>query len=611
MSQSEARRSSGNVTIENLTIVKGSGKLIEIRFDASWASSFRRDPDEGAGNWDAAWIFVKYTGREKRELSVKPTVIHDLNVGRPGTLLDALRGPKWKPLSSAVAGLDDEADHRVTLVKRGHWILHQDSDVPMGEPITDTFEVKREKSPRGKLPKLVVSSRVGTRHARIVEVVEEPDGGVVDLSEDHLGIFLRRHDRGEGPARYEGITLRCRPEQGWPFAADEEGKSKISLAVFGVEMIYVPESPFHLGDPEGKDGPPSCFWDVSKEKAKASAGGKVDRTYEVTSEAAIPLRRPGHGGGSALTFLTTTTGSPGDPTGTIPAAYPKGFGAFYLMRCQVTQRQYADFVNTLHGPGRTSRYSYWTESFRYSVYMTSSDGWRVVGRPDRACNWLSWMDGMAYAAWAGLRPMTELEFEKACRGPAPPVAKEYAWGTTQAVRAEAILGSESDGRFLATGNASFDQRTFMGGDGGAGPLPGDAFGAAMHNLRDFIYKARPAGWEAPLPNARERSGASYYGVMGLSGNLWELCVTAGDKEGRSFTGEHGKGRVDLFGTPDCKALGWPGADAKGMGARGGSWYTPKEKLMVADRSMGTGLQGYTSRAHDLGFRAARTAPKRK
>jgi len=38
-----------------------------------------------------------------------------------------------------------------------------------------------------------------------------------------------------------------------------------------------------------------------------------------------------------------------------------------------------------------------------------------------ACNLLSWWDGAKFAAWAGLRPMSELEYEKACRGPLKPV----------------------------------------------------------------------------------------------------------------------------------------------------------------------------------------------
>ena len=49
---------------------------------------------------------------------------------------------------------------------------------------------------------------------------------------------------------------------------------------------------------------------------------------------------------------------------------------------------------------------------------------------DIACNFLNWADGAAYADWAGLRPMTELEYVKASRGTRSPVVNEYAWSTT-------------------------------------------------------------------------------------------------------------------------------------------------------------------------------------
>jgi formylglycine-generating enzyme required for sulfatase activity len=42
-------------------------------------------------------------------------------------------------------------------------------------------------------------------------------------------------------------------------------------------------------------------------------------------------------------------------------------------------------------------------------------------------NILSWFDVAAYLDWAALRPMTELEFEKVCRGPENRIAGEYAW----------------------------------------------------------------------------------------------------------------------------------------------------------------------------------------
>jgi hypothetical protein len=47
-----------------------------------------------------------------------------------------------------------------------------------------------------------------------------------------------------------------------------------------------------------------------------------------------------------------------------------------------------------------------------------------------ALSYVSISDMLAYLDWSGLRPMTELEFEKLCRGAyIPPIAGEYAWGS--------------------------------------------------------------------------------------------------------------------------------------------------------------------------------------
>ena len=47
--------------------------------------------------------------------------------------------------------------------------------------------------------------------------------------------------------------------------------------------------------------------------------------------------------------------------------------------------------------------------------------------------------GVAFADWAGLRSMTELEYEKACRGPLEPVAGEYAFGTNEIYLEEFLM----------------------------------------------------------------------------------------------------------------------------------------------------------------------------
>ncbi|MCS7153885.1 MAG: hypothetical protein NZ989_08070, partial [Bacteroidia bacterium] len=46
--------------------------------------------------------------------------------------------------------------------------------------------------------------------------------------------------------------------------------------------------------------------------------------------------------------------------------------------------------------------------------------------PHRAMGNLSYTDLLSYLDWAGLSPMTEFEYEKACRGPNIPIAGEYA-----------------------------------------------------------------------------------------------------------------------------------------------------------------------------------------
>jgi hypothetical protein len=54
----------------------------------------------------------------------------------------------------------------------------------------------------------------------------------------------------------------------------------------------------------------------------------------------------------------------------------------------------------------------------------------TTNRPDRAIAYFSSSDGvpraLRYLAWAGLRPMTELQFEKACRGVERGVPGEFA-----------------------------------------------------------------------------------------------------------------------------------------------------------------------------------------
>lgn len=59
------------------------------------------------------------------------------------------------------------------------------------------------------------------------------------------------------------------------------------------------------------------------------------------------------------------------------------------------------------------------------------------------CLFLTWFDACSYLDWAGLRPMTELEYEKACRGNQTPVAGEFAWGSTSYTLLTGVTSSGS------------------------------------------------------------------------------------------------------------------------------------------------------------------------
>jgi len=137
--------------------------------------------------------------------------------------------------------------------------------------------------------------------------------------------------------------------------------------------------------------------------------------------------------------------------------------------------------------------------------------------PSRRCNYIASSDALAYAVWAGLRPMTELEFEKACRGPRHPVPKECAWGRPPASRSAAgypapkLLDAGLPTERPATGNC---------------PNP---------------FYAHRVGALATADSDRLAAGASYWGVMDL--NACDFVVSVGNKKGRAFRGTHGNGTV--------------------------------------------------------------------
>ena len=171
--------------------------------------------------------------------------------------------------------------------------------------------------------------------------------------------------------------------------------------------------------------------------------------------------------------------------------------------------------------------------------------------PDRACAFVTWDDLCAFADWAGLRPMTELEFEKACRGGLLPVANEFAWGTTTIASSAYTLannGSTNEGIntgfSVTSGNCSYSTT-----DGVLdGPLRVGAFAANGASTGRFT------------------AGAGAPGIMELSGNVNEFVVDLFNF-GVDYTGTHGDGTLNSFGghtTATCRTMTWAAVRRSGV-----------------------------------------------
>lgn len=178
-----------------------------------------------------------------------------------------------------------------------------------------------------------------------------------------------------------------------------------------------------------------------------------------------------------------------------------------------------------------------------------------------------------------MRPITELEFEKACRGPLDPVQGEYAWGTPSYTVISGLQGADGSGQeYYTTGNLLC-----------SGSSPGGPARVGMF--------ARPG-------STREAAGASYWGIMDLSGNIWERCIIIGHATGRAFTGEHGAGTLSAIG--DANVAGWPNTTATGAGFRGGCFLGAVASSRVSDRNSAAAQDA--QRAYTYGGRVGRSAP---
>ncbi len=426
-----------------------------------------------------------------------------------------------------------------------------------------------------------------------------PAGSVINTSNDGKGIFIYRNANGSGNVNYVNVQLR------WNYGTDGlADNALIDISVSAIEMVYVPQASFWLGDGTNAD--------LHGQFESANSGN----AFQVTSENAITLggsglgslgnnNRSGMANNGLFSISPVSIDDFDDATSQLlPVAFPKGFAAFYCMKYEITQAQYVDFLNKISVAQFATRYDAFNYSgssggftaTRYNITGTHPN--MVSVTPELPAIYVEWYDAASYADWAALRPMTELEYEKACRGTLLPVANEFAWGTST-INAVSYFPINNQGQ------------TNENIGGGYSITSGNAW---YGNTRAFDAITRVGIFAAhPSNTGRISSGATYWGIMEMSGHCWERTVSVGRPDSRNFAGTHGDG--NLLANGNANNTDWPGFTAGqgvntaiGCGYRGGAFNFPSPiqlNLRVSSRILATAF--YNVRYYDDAARFVRTA----
>jgi len=378
-----------------------------------------------------------------------------------------------------------------------------------------------------------------------------PTGSTIDAAYDSMGVFIYRSSDNKATESsissvyWEDVKLNW--NYGLDCVSDDE---TVAVKVFAVEMVYIPQSSFSLF--KGKNNDLYSNFNSGNNINSVDAISEGDITWDRSESIWCGAQEnSGKIGGCAK----------------LGTDYPKGYKAFYCMKYEITQGQYADFLSHLTETQSNNRYPNQNGNYQHTI-KDDCYGNYYATEPDRACNFLSWADGLAYADWAGLRPMTELEYEKISRV------------------SGSIIISKIHNNDISENNSSCNDNNNV---------------------------------EADYNDISEEFSIPFYGVINLNGNLWERCITVAkycynnstwDNEtgAGSFDGLHGNGSLSATGFADV--LNWPsptatiGYSAYGSSVRGACWIYSPSKVPVSDRNLAA--YPYAERYANSGFRAVRT-----
>ncbi len=392
-------------------------------------------------------------------------------------------------------------------------------------------------------------------------------------------VFLGKNDTRHQASTTVTLKWAC----GSAYTKASFDNNQAFLLAQGIEMVYVPFGAYYLGDGSSAN----------------TLGGADGKPLAISGEGAI-----------ATLYQRASNGAISAAINNLNANYPKGYGGFYVMKYETSQEQYVTFLNTLTraeqetllgasflsalSPGRYIFGDTLQPTFRNGIILSGKssgqpyifdnnlNGNDIYGEDGDgqcvACNYMSLNDLLAYASWSGLRPMSELEYERACRAPFPqdPLAGEYPWNSNSGLSRVTSITAGGRAAEIA-GNTSCNVNSGSG-------LTGSNQGPVR------------CGLFARTTSTQVTAGATYWGVMEMAGNVREL-VAGVSHTSLSRTTNGG-------GTFSTSA--WGSATPGFFGLRGGGFSGSDSLLRTSGRSEMNKVASVADRDETVGFRLTRT-----
>lgn len=346
----------------------------------------------------------------------------------------------------------------------------------------------------------------------------------VQVTNDKVGCWLYRTGLGTGTFNSTGMQLQ------WNYGlAGLTNVTGLEVRVFAVEMVYVPEGEFNCAPRSENTNYNLSFLNTKPELGSQQigegSGSKRGQFYAPNGQAAVinskltpTLLYSDNGGANSLWLrIKGNSGIDFNNDGVIENnIFPTGYKAFYCPKYEITEQQYSDYLNTLTA---TQISSLAAPLSNFSL----SDGQYFSSSPNKAFGYSNVDRFFSLADWLGLRPMTFLEYNKACYGPIKPIylPREYCAG-----------GCNSAGAYPSWGCNQGTDKLWQS--------------PAAYNLVEVTsYSTQSSN--------RCDGAASYYGIVLLTGNSTEPVINL---TSNSFNPIHGDGQINLS-NGNANVVGWP------------------------------------------------------